>query len=60
MSIQRGVVWENSWKRAGDLGEPHGVSNPLAFQRLVIAHKSFPLSGEEGKRKKKKEINPVV
>lgn len=53
MSVQRGVVWENSWKRAGDLGEPHGVSNPLAFQRLVIANKSFPLSGEEGKRKKK-------
>lgn len=53
MSIQRGVVWENSWKRAGDLGEPHGVSNPLAFQRLVIANKSFPLLEKEEERKKK-------
>jgi len=54
MTVRRGVIWKNSWKRARDLREPHGVTNPPAFQRLVIAQKSFPLSGgEQGKRKKK-------
>lgn len=52
MTIQRRFIWKNSWKRARDLREPHGVTNPPAFQRLVITNKSFPLSGAGGKEKK--------
>lgn len=52
MTVQRGVIWKISWRRARDLREPHGVTNPPAFQRLVITNKSFPLSGGGGKEKK--------
>lgn len=52
MTVQRGVIWKNSWKRARDLREPHGVTNLPAFQRFVITNKSFPLSGGGGKVKK--------
>lgn len=52
MTVQRGVIWKNSWKRARGLREPHGVTNAPAFQRLVITNKSFPLSGGGGKEKK--------
>lgn len=52
MTVQRGVIWKNSWKRARDLREPHGVTYPPAFQRLVITNKSFQLLRGQGKEKK--------
>lgn len=58
---KRGVIWKNSWKRARDLREPHGVTNPSAFQRLVITNKEFStFRGRRKRAKRRKEINPVV